>query len=89
MPSPGRFPAPWSDFFTVPFVTAVLLTIITLAVGATHGGNPMRYIIYISVILAAMLVAKTVNLPRGATASHNETNDTINVRQLKQTVKEK
>ena len=45
----------------------------------------MRYIVYISVILAAMLVVKTVNLPRGATASHNETNDTMNVRQLKQT----
>ena len=49
----------------------------------------MRYIIYISVILAAMLVAKTVNLPRGATASHNETNDTMNVRQLERTVEEK
>jgi hypothetical protein len=66
-----------------------LLTIVTLTVGATHGGNPMRYIIYISVILAAMLVAKTVNMPRGATVSHNETNDTMNVRQLKQTVEEK
>jgi hypothetical protein len=32
------------------------------------------------IILAAMLVAKTVSLPRGATASHNETNDTMNVR---------
>ena len=49
----------------------------------------MRYVVYISMILAAMLVAKITNLPRGATASHNETNDTINVRQLKQTVKEK
>ena len=49
----------------------------------------MRYIVYISVILAAMLVAKTVNLPRGATASHNETNDTMNVRQLERTVEEK
>jgi len=49
----------------------------------------MRYMVYISVILAAMLVAKTVNLPRGATASHNETNDTMNVRQLEQTVEEK
>ena len=49
----------------------------------------MRYIIFISVILAAMVVAKTVNLPRGATASHNEINDTMNVRQLKQTVEEK
>ena len=49
----------------------------------------MRYMVYISVILAAMLVAKTTNLPRGATASHNETNDTTNVRQLEQTVEEK
>ena len=49
----------------------------------------MRYIVYISVILAAMLVAKTTNLPRGATASHNETYDTMNVRQLEQTVEEK
>ena len=49
----------------------------------------MRYIVYISVILAAMLVAKTVNLPRGATASHNETNDTMNMLQLEPTVKEK
>ena len=49
----------------------------------------MRYIIYIPVILTAMLVAKTVNLPRGATASHNEANETMNVRQLKQTVEEK
>ena len=87
--SPRRFPPPWSDFFTVPSVTALLFTIVTLALGATHGGNPMRYIIFISVILAAMVVAKTVNLPRGATASHNEINDTMNVRQLKQTVEEK
>ena len=49
----------------------------------------MRYIIYISVILAAMLVAKTVNLPRGATGSHNATNDTMNVLQLEHTVEEK
>ena len=49
----------------------------------------MRYIIYISVILAAMLVAKTVNLPRGATASHNETNDTMNVPHSEQSVEEK
>ena len=39
----------------------------------------MRYVVYISMILAAMLVAKITNLPRGATASHNETNDTMNV----------
>ena len=45
----------------------------------------MRYIIYISVILAAMLVAKTVNFPRGANASHNETNDTMSVLKLETT----
>ena len=62
------------------------MTIATLTVGRkTHGGNPMRYIVYISVILVAMLVAKIATLPRGATASHNETNDTMNVLQLEQT----
>jgi hypothetical protein len=45
----------------------------------------MRYIVYISVILAAMLVAKIATPPRGATASHNEANDTINALQLEQT----
>ena len=55
--------------------------------GVTHWRNPMRYIVYISVILAAMLVAKITNLPRGATASHNS--DTMNVLQSEQTVEEK
>ena len=45
----------------------------------------MRYVVYISMILAAMLVAKITNLPRGATASHNETNDTMNVLKLQTT----
>jgi hypothetical protein len=39
----------------------------------------MRYIVYISLILAAMLAAKIGTLPRGATALHSETNDTANV----------
>jgi hypothetical protein len=47
----------------------------------------MRYIIYISVILAAMLVAKTVNLPRGATASHDESNDKLTW--IKETVRQR
>ena len=47
----------------------------------------MRYIVYISVILTAMLVAKITNPPRGATASHNS--DTMNVLQSEQTVEEK
>ena len=47
----------------------------------------MRYIAYGLAIFAAVLtVAFTANyLPRDATASHNETNDTMNVRQLQQT----
>ena len=49
----------------------------------------MRYIVYISVILAAMLVAKIGTLPRGASASHNETNDTMNVLQLEETSRAK
>jgi len=44
----------------------------------------MRYIAYISVILAAMLVVKTGtrHLPPVATASNNKTNDTMNVLKL-------
>ena len=49
----------------------------------------MRYVVYISMILAAMLVAKITNLPRGATASHNETNETMNVPHSEQSVEEK
>jgi hypothetical protein len=49
----------------------------------------MRYIVYISLILAAMLVAKISNMPRGATASHNETNDTMNMLKSKEAVEEK
>jgi hypothetical protein len=47
----------------------------------------MRYIAYGLAIFAAMLAIAftTGNLPRDATASHNETNDTMNVRQMEQT----
>jgi hypothetical protein len=49
-----------------------------------HGGNPMRYIAYGLVIFAAVLTAAfaTGYLPRDATASHNETNNTMNVLEL-------
>ena len=47
----------------------------------------MRYIVYGIAIFAAVLAIAftTSNLPRDATASHNETNDTMNVLQLEQT----
>jgi hypothetical protein len=47
----------------------------------------MRYIAYGLAIFAAVLAMAfaTGNLPRDATASHNETNDTMNVLQLEQT----
>ena len=47
----------------------------------------MRYIAYGLAIFAAVLTIAltTSNLPRDATASHNETNDTMNVLQLEQT----
>ena len=47
----------------------------------------MRYIAYGLAIFAAVLAIAftTSNLPRDATASHNETNDTMNVLQLEQT----
>jgi hypothetical protein len=47
----------------------------------------MRYIIFGSAILAAMLVATiaTGHLPREATASNDETNRTVNVLKLEET----
>ena len=47
----------------------------------------MRYIAYGLAIFAAVLAIAftTGNLPRDATASHNETNVTMNVLQLEQT----
>jgi hypothetical protein len=47
----------------------------------------MRYIAYGLAILVTALVVTiaTGHLPRDATASHNETNDTMNVLQLEQT----
>jgi hypothetical protein len=47
----------------------------------------MRYIAYGLAILAALLVVTiaTGHLPRDATASHNETNDRMNVLQMEQT----
>jgi hypothetical protein len=46
----------------------------------------MRYIIYGLAICAALLAIAftTGNLPRDATASHNDTTDTVNVLQLEQ-----
>ncbi len=47
----------------------------------------MRYIVYGLAIFAAVLAVTftTGYLPRDATASHNETNDTMNVLQLEET----
>jgi hypothetical protein len=47
----------------------------------------MRYIAYGLAIFAAVLAIAftTGNLPQDATASHNDTNDTMNVLQLEQT----
>ena len=47
----------------------------------------MRYIAYGLAILAALFTVAfgTGYLPREATASHNETNDTMNVLQMEQT----
>jgi hypothetical protein len=47
----------------------------------------MRYIVYGVTIFAALLAVAftTGSLPRDATASHNESNDLINVLQLEQT----
>jgi hypothetical protein len=47
----------------------------------------MRYIVYGIAIFAAVLAIAftTSNLPRDATASHNETNDTMNVLELERT----
>jgi hypothetical protein len=47
----------------------------------------MRYIAYGLAIFAAVLAIAftTGNLPRDATASHHETNDTMNVLQLENT----
>ena len=51
----------------------------------------MRYIAYgLAIIAAALTVAfASGQLPRDATASHNETNDTMNVPHSEQTVEEK
>jgi hypothetical protein len=48
----------------------------------------MRYIIYASAILAAMLVVTIASghLPRVATASSDETNDIVNVLKLEETI---
>jgi hypothetical protein len=48
----------------------------------------MRYIIYGSAILAAMLVVTiaTGHLPRVATASSDETNGTVDVLKLEETI---
>ena len=48
----------------------------------------MRYIIFGSAILAAMLVATiaTGHLPRVATASNDETSHTVNVLKLEETM---
>ena len=47
----------------------------------------MRYIAYGLAILAALftVASGTGYLPRDATASHNESNDTMNVLQMEQT----
>ena len=47
----------------------------------------MRYIVYGLAIFAAVLALAftTGNLPRDATASHNETNDTMNLLELQNT----
>ena len=47
----------------------------------------MRYIVYGLAIFAAVLALAftTGNLPRDATASHNETNGTMNVLELETT----
>jgi hypothetical protein len=47
----------------------------------------MRYIVYGLTIFAALLAVAftTGSLPRDATASHNTSNNTINVLQLEQT----
>ena len=47
----------------------------------------MRYIAYgLAIFVAVLAIAFTTgNLPRDATASHDETNDTMNVLQLEQT----
>lgn len=52
--------------------------------GANAWSNLMRYIVYGVAIFAAMLAIAftTGNLPRDATASHGDRNDTINVLQL-------
>ena len=48
----------------------------------------MRYIVYASVILAGVLAATiaTGRLLRVATAFHDETNDTVNVFKLEETI---
>ena len=48
----------------------------------------MRYIVYGSVVLAGVLAATmaTGHLLRVATASHDETNDTVNVLKLEETI---
>jgi hypothetical protein len=55
--------------------------------GANAWSNLMRYIVYGVAIFAAMLAIAftTGNLPRDATASHSDRNDTMNVLQLEQT----
>ena len=50
----------------------------------------MLHRLRLAIFAAVLTVAFTAGyLPRDATTSHNETNDTMNVRQLKQTVEEK
>jgi hypothetical protein len=48
----------------------------------------MRYIIYASAILAVLLVATIASghLPQRATASNGQSNDTLNVLTLEQTI---
>jgi hypothetical protein len=76
MPTPRRFPPSWSIeelIFTVPLVTAFLMTIVTVSGGQRIGGNPC--VTWRSVILAYLLVATmtTGTLPRVAAASHDGT----------------
>jgi hypothetical protein len=63
------------------------MTIAIQALGPTHGGNAMPYIVYgLAIFATALTVAfATGYLPRDATASHNETSNTMNVLQLEET----
>ena len=72
-PRPRRFPPPWSDLSLCHPSQHFLITIVIRDLWGQCIRKLMRYVAYGLAILAAVcaIAFTTGNLPRGATASHN------------------